>query len=70
MPLPAMSETAVKWTLTGPRTSKWCISYLAIEGLGFEGHHERLRQVTRADLHPGHTRAFSDFNVFEAGLVG
>ena len=45
----ALSETAVKWTLTGPRTSKWCISYLAIEGLGFEGHHERLRQVTRAD---------------------
>ena len=39
----------MKWTLSGPRTAKWCINYLAVEGLGFEGHHERLRQVTKAD---------------------
>eukprot|EP00438_Fugacium_kawagutii_P003851 Skav230672 [mRNA] locus=scaffold2185:329965:335309:- [translate_table: standard] len=45
----SMCEIPVKWVLTGPRTSKWCINYLSIEGLGFEGHHERLRQVTRAD---------------------
>ena len=42
-------EVKCRWTLSGPRTSKWCINYLAVEGLGFEGHHERLRQVTRAD---------------------
>ena len=42
-------EVTVKWHLTGPRTSKWCVNYLAVENLGFEGHHERLRQVTRAD---------------------
>ena len=45
----ACKETDVKWTLSGPRTAKWCINYLAVEGLGFEGHHERLRQVTKAD---------------------
>eukprot|EP00438_Fugacium_kawagutii_P028256 Skav200691 [mRNA] locus=scaffold6391:1205:6504:+ [translate_table: standard] len=42
-------EVKCRWTLAGPRTSRWCINYLAVEGLGFEGHHERLRQVTRAD---------------------
>ena len=42
-------EAKVRWTLAGPRTAKWCVNYLAVEGLGFEGHHERLRQVTRAD---------------------
>ena len=42
-------EIKVSWSLTGPRTSKWCVNYLAIENLGFEGHHERLRQVTKAD---------------------
>ena len=45
----ACNEVAVKWTLQGPRTSRWCVNYLAIEGLGFEGHHERLRTVTKAD---------------------
>ena len=45
----ACKESDVKWTLSGPRTAKWCINYLAVEGLGFEGHHERLRQVTKAD---------------------
>ena len=42
-------EVKVRWALAGPRTAKWCVNYLAVEGLGFEGHHERLRQVTRAD---------------------
>eukprot|EP00438_Fugacium_kawagutii_P021515 Skav212741 [mRNA] locus=scaffold1199:108583:113900:+ [translate_table: standard] len=42
-------EVPVKWVLTGPRTARWCVSYLAVENLGFEGHHERLRQVTKAD---------------------
>ena len=42
-------EQPVQWSLTGPRTAKWCVSYLSIEGLGFEGHHERVRQITKAD---------------------
>lgn len=45
----ACREVEVKWVLSGPRTSKWCVNYLSIEGLGFEGHHERLRQITKAD---------------------
>ncbi|CAK9052120.1 unnamed protein product [Durusdinium trenchii] len=45
----ACREKDVKWTLSGPRTAKWCVNYLAVEGLGFEGHHERLRQVTKTD---------------------
>ena len=32
-----------------PRTAKWCVNYLSVEGLGFEGHHERLRQVAKVD---------------------
>ncbi|OLQ10494.1 hypothetical protein AK812_SmicGene5815 [Symbiodinium microadriaticum] len=43
------SEAKVRWTLSGPRAARWCVNYLAIENLGFEGHHERLRQVTKAD---------------------
>ena len=27
------------------RSAPWCIAFLQSEGLGFEGHHERLRQV-------------------------
>lgn len=42
-------EVPTRWVLSGPRTSRWCVNYLAIENLGFEGHHERLRQVTKAD---------------------
>ena len=42
-------EEPVQWALTGSRTAKWCVSYLSIEGLGFEGHHERVRQITKAD---------------------
>lgn len=42
-------EVPVAWILPGPRTSRWCINYLAVEGLGFEGHHERLRQICKVD---------------------
>lgn len=42
-------ERKVRWILSGPRTARWCVAYLAVEGLGFEGHHERLRQVSKAD---------------------
>lgn len=42
-------ESKVKWSLTGPRIARWCVAYLAVENLGFEGHHERLRTVTKAD---------------------
>eukprot|EP00438_Fugacium_kawagutii_P034490 Skav226404 [mRNA] locus=scaffold3989:204376:205527:- [translate_table: standard] len=46
----AMSiEAPVRWVLSGPRTSRWCVNYLTVENLGFEGHHERLRQITKAD---------------------
>lgn len=45
----ASTEQAVAWRISGPRTAKWCLNYLAIENLGFEGHHERLRQLTKAD---------------------
>ena len=37
------------WKLTGPRTSKWCLNYLVVEGLGFEAHHERFRQLCRVE---------------------
>ena len=43
------SEVEVAWVLTGPRTAKWCVSYLVIEGLGLEGHHERFRQLCKVD---------------------
>ena len=33
------------WKIVGPKTSKWCLAYLAVEGLGLEGHHERFRQL-------------------------
>lgn len=42
-------EFRVSWKLTGPRTSRWCLNYLVIEGLGFEQHHERFRQLCRLD---------------------
>ena len=40
-------EVEVGWVLSGPRTTKWCLQYLLVEGLGFEGHHERFRQVCK-----------------------
>ena len=42
-------EYPVKWELTGPRTSKWCLHYLSVEALGFEAHHERFRQLCKLD---------------------
>ena len=42
-------EISMQWNLTGPRTSRWCISYLVVEGLGFEGHHERFRQLCKIE---------------------
>lgn len=29
-------EVPVKWSLPGPRTAKWCVNYLSVEGLGFD----------------------------------
>ena len=42
-------EHPVKWELPGPRTSKWCVTYLAVEALGFEAHHERMRTLCRLE---------------------
>ena len=42
-------EVPVSWVLAGPRTANWCLQYLMVEGLGFEGHHERFRQVCKID---------------------
>eukprot|EP00438_Fugacium_kawagutii_P018856 Skav230896 [mRNA] locus=scaffold2765:199618:204679:- [translate_table: standard] len=42
-------EVEVSWVLPGPRTANWCLQYLLVEGLGFEGHHERFRQVCKVD---------------------
>ena len=42
-------EKTMSWVLTGPRTARWCISYLVTEGLGFEAHHERFRQLCRIE---------------------
>eukprot|EP00435_Cladocopium_sp_Y103_P029330 s787_g7.t1 len=43
-------EYKVDWKIAGPRTSRWCLSYLVIEGLGFEAHHERFRQLCKLDV--------------------
>ena len=37
------------WTLPGPRTAKWCIEFIHLEGLGPDGHHERFRVITRVE---------------------
>ena len=42
-------ENEVGWSLTGPRTSRWCVSYLVVEGLGLEGHHERFRSLCKIE---------------------
>ena len=42
-------EQPVKWILPGPRTAKWCVTYLTIEGLGFEAHHERMRTLCKLE---------------------
>ena len=43
-------EYKVSWTLSGPRAARWCLNYLVIEGLGFEAHHERFRQLCKLDV--------------------
>ena len=43
-------EYKVSWTLSDPRTARWCLNYLVIEGLGFEAHHERFRQLCKLDV--------------------
>ena len=35
--------------LPGPRTARWCLDYLLREGVGIEGHHERVKAVCRLD---------------------
>lgn len=42
-------EFDLGWKLSGPRTSRWCLNYLTVEGLGLEGHHERFRQICKLD---------------------
>lgn len=42
-------EVEVKWSLPGPRTAKLCVTYLSIEGLVFEVHHERMRTLCRLE---------------------
>ena len=42
-------EFDMLWKIQGPRTAQWCLNYLAIEGLGLEGHHERFRQLCKLD---------------------
>ena len=49
----ACTEFDLGWSIVGPRTSKWCLSYLAIEGLGFEGHHERFRTLCKLQIYMG-----------------
>lgn len=43
------NEFPMRWDISGPRTAKWCLHYLSVEGLGFEAHHERFRQVCKLD---------------------
>ena len=42
-------EEPVKWSLPGPRTAKWCVTYLSVEAIGFEAHHERLRSLCKLE---------------------
>lgn len=43
------NEVTTNWNLTGPRTCRWCISYLVVEALGLEGHHERFRTLCKVE---------------------
>ena len=45
----ASREVEMGWKIAGPRTALWCLNYLMTEGLGFEAHHERFRQLCRID---------------------
>ena len=42
-------EVDMGWRVVGPKTTKWCLNYLSVEGLGLEGHHERFRQLCRLE---------------------
>ena len=33
----------------GVRSTTWCLSFLEAEGVGFEGHHERVKQLAGVD---------------------
>ncbi|CAK0856443.1 unnamed protein product [Prorocentrum cordatum] len=35
------------WRVTGPRTTFWCIKFINNEGMGIDGHHDRLRAVAK-----------------------
>lgn len=43
-------EYKVAWKISGPRTARWCLNYLVIEGFGFEAHHERFRQLCKLEV--------------------
>ena len=46
----ASREEKVAWTLPGNvGTAPWCLSYLVTENLGFEAHHEKLRNLAGVD---------------------
>jgi len=46
----SMKEEPVKWELPGSvRSAVWCIMFLVSEAVGFEAHHERLRQLAGVD---------------------
>ena len=45
----ASKEYDMGWKLAGPRTARWCLNYLVVEGIGFEAHHERFRQLCKLD---------------------
>ena len=45
-----MKEEAVLWELPGKiRSAMWCIMFLISEAIGFEAHHERIRQLAGVD---------------------
>ena len=55
------------WKVVGPRTAKWCLAYLSVEGLGLEGHHERFRQfVSVGDFKLGSDGTFPIVYVCQA----
>jgi len=46
----SMKEEQVKWSLPGNiRSAVWCIMFLVSESVGFEAHHERIRQLAGVD---------------------
>ncbi|CAK0822068.1 unnamed protein product [Prorocentrum cordatum] len=37
------------WDLPGPRSTLWCLEFVNQEGLGLDGHHERLRSTRKLE---------------------